>query len=767
VTPERLDFATADQRLEGALSAAFQGRYRTVLLFAGDLTIDGDLLPAVGKLTDERFDLIVVTGNLTVGGRIALYESLPGLFVRGTTTAETLEGGDCEIYIGDGTFTYFVYGYYNDGTLETGTVEVPWVINSNHDLRVSSGTAKRVDNYGDDDNCDFTRRRNIGQSFVADVLDDDELDIGKLYTHLKAGKRVLVEGALTATEAALAEVTTARAARSSELDLTEKKLKAFPVEVLRMPWLKKLVLDKNAIGSVPAGIAELAELEELSLVGCGLCELPEELGTLAKLRVLRVGGNIDYQWDDDGNDITTPLKLPSTIGKLASLEVLDVSALSTTVDGQDNEPLPDMTPYSLPEALAQLAKLRVIVANHTNVVFPREMWGMPSIEELRLRGSSWAYLKAYPEGLTSFPNLKRLDLGTNYTRALPELAKLVQLEELDLSNALGLVREPLPDLSALTRLRVLKLSGNTGRTNVPEPGHEILQPLFAIDLPALEELAIDRWGEKTGKGIQRDHVPTALLAGIGRFRALKKLDLDFDGLAALPDDFYTLPALEELSLRYNRLPASERTRLAQTFPRARIDMRNQEVAEPVAETGAATDLVKAANALRDDEDYDAALAKYDEALALLESGAVDSPYNLLYARYGKLWIHGKRRDPRGVAEAETVLRLVPPVWLIFHYTDEGQFHRECVRYASNLLAWELLQSGGDLAKALEHAERGVACADGAAHFYLRDTQVRILLKLGREAEAWPIVQRVLRQDPDFADFQDLKADPRYIAWASA
>jgi Leucine-rich repeat (LRR) protein len=771
VTPERIDFDTADERLEGALSASFQGSYETVLLFAGDAVFDGDLP------TDVGVDLIVVTGNLTVNGRIALYDSTPGLFVRGKTTAETLEGGDCEIYIDTGTFKYFVYGYYNDGILETGKVEVPWVINSDHDLRVSSDTAKRIDNFSDNDRYDFTRRRNIGESFVKEVLDKEgeKIDIEAFYAQLAAGKPVLVPGAMTATEAALAEVTAAREAKREELDLSNKKLKAFPGEVLRMPWLKKLVLDGNAIPELPGAIAELGELEELSLVGCGLAALPEELGALGRLRVLRIAGNIKYSWDDEGTSITTPLALPRSVGKLASLEVLDVSGLSAKIDG--DEALPDMTSYTLPEELAQAPKLRAIIANQTNVVFPRAMWGMPSVEEISLRGSSWAYLKAYPEGLTSFPNLKKLDIGTNYTRALPELGKLVNLEELVLSDALGLVKEPLVDLSPLRKLRVLKVSGNTGRTNVPEPGHDILRPLFAMDLPALEELRIDRWGEKKGKGIQRDHVPVAMLAGIGRFRSLKKLDLDFDGLAALPDELLALP-LEEISLRYNRLPAAERTKLAQAFPKARIDMRKQETDEPREDLGAANELMKAANALRDDEDYDAAIAKYDEALALYEGGRANNEYGLMYAHYGKMWIDGKRGYGKdgsdeqraawrkaGVAEAETLLRLVPPVWMIWHFTDEGQFHRECVRYATNFLAWELLQARRDLPRALELIERGAACVDEQSHYYVLDTQVRILLALGRDTDAWRIVKKVLHQDADFAQFQDLKDDARYQAWA--
>ncbi|MEU7989402.1 hypothetical protein AB0B56_31505 [Streptosporangium canum] len=43
---ERLAFADADTRLDGALSACFQGDYDTALVFDGDVVRDGDLLEA-------------------------------------------------------------------------------------------------------------------------------------------------------------------------------------------------------------------------------------------------------------------------------------------------------------------------------------------------------------------------------------------------------------------------------------------------------------------------------------------------------------------------------------------------------------------------------------------------------------------------------------------------------------------------------------------------------------------------------------------------
>jgi Leucine-rich repeat (LRR) protein len=532
--PERLSFDQADTRLAQALSACFEGDHDNVLLFDGDLVLKGNFLAAVAKIESlDDVDLVVITGDLTVSGPIELYDDEPGLYVGGTTRAETLEGGDCEIYINDGTFTHLVYGFYNHGILETGTVETPWVINSDHHLDVSAPGARLVDNYGDDDDADFSRE-NIVESFVAEVVDPEyaSIKVPEFLERLRAGLPVLRPGAQTAREAALADVARARAEGVFHLDLSKRKLKEFPAEVLRMPWLRTLVLDGNQVGQLPDGIGTLTGLEHLSVRDCRLAELPDSIGQLSKLRVLRVAGNSTFDFSD-GEFTFQPIRLPDTIGQLAALEELDVSKLSTQPRGT-GEALPETTPFTLPETTGNLIRLRRLVADQTNLVFPASMRGLTNLEEVSMAGGTSVYLKHFPEALTGFPNLRRLDLRGNFFPRVPDtLLRLSNLEELNLHSALGLVKAPLPDLSQLPKLRVLRLSGQTNHTGVPVPPHKLLRPVLANPLPALEELDIDRWGA-ADKG-KRGPMTADVIAGIGAFQGLKRIKLSFNGLTDLPD----------------------------------------------------------------------------------------------------------------------------------------------------------------------------------------------------------------------------------------
>jgi len=292
------------------------------------------------------------------------------------------------------------------------------------------------------------------------------------------------------------------------------------------------------------------------------------------------------------------------------------------------------------------------------------------------------------------------------------------------------------------------------------------------------------------KGIVREALKAAHLEGISNLQNLKVLDLSFNDLTTLPEEVYALKGLQYLNLRYNRLPTSERLTISKNLPGCTIDFRDNRVEnettdrEDVKQWEAMNTRMKEANILmnaKDDrEKLLQSLKLYDEVLEFFSSGKVVDEYNLLYANYGKVYAysyltsnHKAAFSPAALLELNEAaikhglhtLDLVPQ--MIWHFTDLGKFHEEVTRITANSVAWQMHAISNkqeDLEKALAIILKGVAFIENESHYYIHDTQVRILLKLGRKEEAYQLVKRILTASPDFSDFQDLKQDAEYMEW---
>jgi tetratricopeptide (TPR) repeat protein len=89
-----------------------------------------------------------------------------------------------------------------------------------------------------------------------------------------------------------------------------------------------------------------------------------------------------------------------------------------------------------------------------------------------------------------------------------------------------------------------------------------------------------------------------------------------------------------------------------------------------------------------------------------------------------------------------------------------------VKY-TNHIGWFAYLEEQDTAKlesALEILEKGFSKSDWNRNKNIKNTKVRLLLKLGRKDDAFLIVGEAFKKDPDYEDFLDLKADEQYIAW---
>lgn len=124
-----------------------------------------------------------------------------------------------------------------------------------------------------------------------EMWDDDSLNAQKVYTNM--------EEALKHPDSVF------------RLDLSKKKLKEFPVEVLQLKELRELNLGRNSIEQIPDLIYQLANLQRLYLNNNKLKELPPRIGTLKNLQLLQLDRNLIES-------------LPPEIGLLNNLEVLSL-----------------------------------------------------------------------------------------------------------------------------------------------------------------------------------------------------------------------------------------------------------------------------------------------------------------------------------------------------------------------------------------------------------------------------------------------------------
>ena len=95
------------------------------------------------------------------------------------------------------------------------------------------------------------------------------------------------------------------------LDLSKKKLKVFPMEILKFKNLQELDLGKNKLDSLPEQIGMLTNLQILNVSGNKLTYLPDSIGELKNLKKL-VGSR------------NSLIALPKRIGDCENLEILDL-----------------------------------------------------------------------------------------------------------------------------------------------------------------------------------------------------------------------------------------------------------------------------------------------------------------------------------------------------------------------------------------------------------------------------------------------------------
>ena len=228
--------------------------------------------------------------------------------------------------------------------------------------------------------------------------------------------------------------------------------------------------------------------------------------------------------------------LPSGIGKLTRLKILNLSRNKITV---------------ISKVIAQLTNLtRLSLHSNQITVIPEAIAQLTNLNELHL---STNQITAIPKEIAWLANLSELNLSSNRITAIPEeIVHLTNLNELNLyNNQIGTIPNVITQLSNLTGLNFSKNQISVIPESITQLTNLILLYLHSNQISVIPESVA-----------QLTHLTELLLFGnqisiipesIAQLTELVTLNLRNNQITAIPSSINSLSKLKQLDLRGNPL----------------------------------------------------------------------------------------------------------------------------------------------------------------------------------------------------------------------
>jgi Leucine-rich repeat (LRR) protein len=276
--------------------------------------------------------------------------------------------------------------------------------------------------------------------------------------------------------------------------------------------MTSLIMSNNGFGNaMPTAIGLLTSLQRLQLNTNAFNFIPPEIGNLRALTSLYL-----YSFTKNQNSI------PSTLGQLTNLEVLDIHSTNFAAAG------------GFPRGLGALTKLKILSAYYCNFkgLIPTEIGNMVSLENLFLGSNGFTNL---PTEIGNLVKLNDLILDNNkFNTTLPEfVTRLTGLTRF--APYLSTFKGTIPaSYSLLTNLQLLPLNDNKLTGSIPSS-------LFTIN-------------SMTNLDLHNNLLTGSIPSNIGTLTKLSSLLLQSNSLrGTIPASVSALTKVTQFDLSFNYL----------------------------------------------------------------------------------------------------------------------------------------------------------------------------------------------------------------------